>query len=249
MPISTPFSLCHKTVLVTGASSGIGAATAIKCSEMGGAVQITGRDLHRLSTTLEKLNGKGHSSIVADLLIEEDVVRLSAEVPLLDGVVLCAGKGMTLPLGFATKEKIDSIFGIDFYSPMELLRLLVKHKKIAKGGSIVFVASVGGNFVFNPGGGVYGAAKAAFNAAMKFWAKELAPKSIRVNSVCPGMVETPLINRGTLTQEQFEADKEKYPLKRYGRPEDIANGIIYLLSDASSWVTGHSLVIDGGVSI
>ena len=86
-------------------------------------------------------------------------------------------------------------------------------------------------------------------STMKFCAKELAPKGIRVNSVNPGMTNTKLIQRGTLSEEQFKADMEQYPLKRYGEPEDIANGIVYLLSNASSWVTGHGLVIDGGISI
>lgn len=245
----TPFSLLNRKVLVTGASSGIGRATAIVCSRLGAQVFITGRDEQRLSATFNELSGDGHEMCKADLTTNDGMQMLVDRLPILNGIVLCAGKGLTLPLSFATREKFDSIFGIDFYSQQEILRRVVKRKILTKGSSVVFVSSVGGNLVFNPGGGVYGAAKAALNASMKFWAKELAPKSVRVNSVCPGMVETPLINRGTLTQEQFEADMAKYPLKRYGRPDDIANGIVYLLSDAAAWVTGHSLVIDGGVSI
>jgi NAD(P)-dependent dehydrogenase (short-subunit alcohol dehydrogenase family) len=91
--------------------------------------------------------------------------------------------------------------------------------------------------------------KAAVVSMMRFAAKELAPKKIRVNSVNPGMVETRMINTGTFTEDQYKADIAKYPLSRYGKPNDIAHGIIYLLSDASSWVTGHALVIDGGVTI
>ena len=111
------------------------------------------------------------------------------------------------------------------------------------------VASVGGVMSYAVGNGSYGTTKAALNSAMKYFALELAPKKIRVNAVNPGMTNTKLIHRGTISEEQLQADAEKYPLKRYGEPEDIANGIIYLLSDASSWVTGHSLVIDGGLSI
>ena len=125
----------------------------------------------------------------------------------------------------------------------------MKKKKLAKGASVVIVASIGGVGVFSVGNAIYGASKAALTSTMKFCAKELAPKKIRVNSVNPGMTNTKLINRGTLTEEQFNADMERYPLKRYGEPEDIAHGIVYLLSDASSWVTGQALVIDGGVSI
>ena len=156
---------------------------------------------------------------------------------------------MTSPFPFSTKEKFDTVFEINFFAPVELLRLLVKKKKLAKEASVVFVSSVGGNFSFNVGNGVYGASKAALNSIMKFCAKELAPKKIRVNSVNPGMVNTKLIQGGTISEEQHQLDMEKYPLKRYGEPEEIAYGIIYLLSDASSWVTGHSLVIDGGLTI
>lgn len=118
-----------------------------------------------------------------------------------------------------------------------------------KGGSVVMVSSIGGVRSFNPGNGIYGASKAALNSTMKFCAIELAPKKIRVNSVNPGMVHTKLINPNTISEDQLKQDMEKYPLKRYGEPSDIANGIIYLLSEASSWVTGHSLVIDGGYTI
>ena len=130
-----------------------------------------------------------------------------------------------------------------------LLRLLVKKKKLQKDASVVFVSSIGGNGSYSLGNGIYGASKAAINSIMKFCARELAPKKIRVNTVNPGMVNTKLIQSGTISEEQHKLDMEKYPLKRYGEPKDIACGIIYLLSDASSWITGHPLVIDGGVTI
>lgn len=85
---------------------------------------------------------------------------------------------------------------------------------------------------------------------MKYFVREFSNRKIRFNSICPGMVETPLIHEEiNITDEQFEKDRETYPLKRYGKPEDIAYGAIYLLSDATSWITGHSLVIDGGVTV
>ena len=244
-----PFSLEGKTILVTGASSGIGQATAIECSKMGAKLLITGRDQSRLQETFEQLEGDGHMQLTAELTDEEAVKRIADECPELNGLLLCAGKGMTLPLNFATREKFDSIFDVNFFAPMELVRMLLKKKKISKAASIVFVSSIGGNWSFSLGNGVYGASKAAINSAMKFWAKELAPKKIRVNSVNPGMVNTKLIQGGAISEEQHRKDMEKYPLGRYGEPVDIAYGIMYLLSDASSWVTGHSLVIDGGVTI
>lgn len=247
--IYNPFSLEGKTVLVTGASSGIGQETAIQCSKMGAKVIITARNEERLMETLSQLEGGGHQMIIAELTSQEDVERMVGEVPTLQGLVLCAGRGMTSPFLFSTRDKYNEVFDVNFYAPVELLRLLVKKKKIIKESSVVFVSSIGGVKSFQLGNGVYGASKAALNSTMEFCAKELAPKKIRVNSINPGMVNTKLIQSGTISEEQYKMDMEKYPLKRYGEPEDIAYGIIYLLSNASSWVTGHSLVIDGGYTI
>lgn len=244
-----PFSLNNKTILVTGASSGIGQATAVECARMGAKVILTARNEKRLAETCHQLEGTGHRYIVADLLEGEDVQLLLEKVDELHGLVLCAGKGLTLPFPFCTRDKFDDIFEINLYSQLELLRLLYKKKIFLKAASVVTVASVGGTEIFSVGNAVYGASKAALESVMRFCAKEFAVRGIRVNTVSPGMVNTQLIQRGTLTEEQFQKDIERYPLKRYGEPSDIAHAIIYLLSDASSWVTGHSLVIDGGLSI
>lgn len=244
-----PFSLAGKTVLVTGASSGIGRETAIECSRMGASVVITGRDADRLNETNNLLDGSVTAPIIADLTKQEDVERLVAELPPLDGAVLCAGNSTTLPLQFGTREKFDGMFDVNFFAPVELLRLLYKKKVLQKWASVVLIASIGGTHSFMPGNGVYGASKAALNSVMKYAAREYAARKVRVNSICPGMVDTPLIHRGTITEEQLAEDAKKYPLGRYGQPEDIAHGAIYLLSDASNWLTGHDLIIDGGFSI
>ena len=244
-----PFSLEGKTILVTGASSGIGQETAIQCSKMGAKVTITARNEERLRETLSHMEGDGHQVLIADLTRQEDMNQIVEETNGLDGIVLCAGKGETSPFLFSTRAKFDPIFEVNFFAPVELLRLLVKKKKVAKDSSIVFVSSISGNYSFNMGNGIYGASKAAINYMMKFCAKELAAKKIRVNSVNPGMVNTKLIQGGVISEEQHYADMGKYPLKRYGEPQDIAFGIIYLLSDASSWMTGQPLVIDGGYTI
>ena len=246
---NNPFSMEGKNILVTGASSGIGQATAVQCSKLGAKVIVTARNEERLNETLSKMEGDGHEIVIAELTHQADLEKLVDTIDNVNGVVLCAGKGLTSPFPFSTKEKFDTIFEINFYAPVELLRLLVKKKKLVKESSAVFVSSVGGNYSFNVGNGVYGASKAALNSMMKFCAKELAPRKIRVNSVNPGMVNTKLIQGGSISEEQHQLDMERYPLKRYGEPEEIAYGIIYLLSDASSWVTGHSLVIDGGLTI
>ena len=243
-----PFTLKGKTILVTGASSGIGQATAVECAQMGAEVVITGRDTKRLQATAD-LMGNLKAQIAADLTNQEDVERLVAALPPLDGAVLCAGNSTTLPLQFGSREKFDEMFNVNFFAPVELLRLMYKKKVLQKGASVVLIASIGGTHSFMPGNGVYGASKAALNSLMKYAAREYASRKIRVNSICPGMVDTPLIHRGTITEEQLAEDAKRYPLGRYGKPDDIANGVVYLLSDASSWLTGHDLVIDGGFSI
>lgn len=248
---NNPFSLAGKTILVTGASSGIGQATSIACSQMGATVVITGRDEDRLQDTLNQLAATQgeHVKLSADLTVPEDVERLVASLPPLDGAVLCAGNSTTLPLQFGSREKFNEMFDVNFFAPVELLRLIYKKKVLQKGASVVLIASIGGTHSFMPGNGVYGASKAALNSVMKYAAREYASRKVRVNSICPGMVDTPLIHRGTITEEQLAEDAKRYPLGRYGKPEDIANGAIYLLSDASSWLTGHDLVIDGGFSV
>ena len=244
-----PFSLEGKMILVTGASSGIGQATAIECSKMGAKLVITGRNTERLQETFNQLEGEGHRQIIAELTNDEEVRRLVDVCPELNGLVLCAGRGLTLPFNFCTREKFDEIFSINYFAPVELLRLLSKEKKILKYGSVVFMGSIGGTTGFSNGNTIYGATKAGIVSTMKFCAIEMAHRNVRVNAICPGMVETPLIHRTNRTEEELAKDMSRYPLKRYGQPLDIAHGIIYLLSDASSWVTGHSLVIDGGVTI
>lgn len=241
-----PFSLSGKSILVTGASSGIGRATAVECSKMGAVCIITGRNAERLQETFDALEGTGHQLLTADLTEQTDIEKLVAQLPPLDGAVLCAGIGMTVPVQFATREKFDKIFNTNFFSQSELIRLLYKKKVLKSGASVVVIASIGGITSFNYGNGIYGASKAALNSYMKYCAFEFAARKIRVNSICPGMVETPLIVRSAITDEQNKQYIAKYPLKRLGTPEEIAYGAIYLLSDASAWVTGTSLFIEGG---
>ena len=243
-----PFSLEGKTILVTGASSGIGRQTAIECSKMGAKVIACGRNEERLAEVISALDGDGHISFAGDLVESENIGKLVDSISNIDGAVFAAGRGMMLPFLFSTREKFDEIFNINFFSNVELLRLLAKKKKINADGAVVFVVSIGGTGRFTPGNGVYGTAKAALNSLVHYAAIELASKKIRVNGICPGMIDTPLIHRGTLSEDQLKADAEAYPLKRYGKPEDVALGVVYLLSGASSWVTGQSLVIDGGIT-
>ena len=240
-----PFSLEGKTVLITGASSGIGQATAIECAKMGAKVVITGRNAERLQETFEQLDGEGHIQIIADLNQEEDIERLVAECPSLDGLVNNAGRGKSKPVNFLKLEDLQEVFQTNLFGVALLTKGLLKKKKLGKGSSIVFTSSIS-SYMTAPGLSVYASSKAAVCGYMRTCAIELGVKGIRCNAVLPGMVETKLINSGTYTDEDKQKDLNLYPLGRYGIPTDIAHGIIYLLSDASVWVTGLELVIDGG---
>lgn len=244
-----PFSLKGKRILVTGASSGIGQATAIECSKMGASLIISGRDEKRLNQTFSNLEGEAHQMVIADLCNEDEMQKIVDVCSDLDGMVLCSGVGEILPIKFCNRKKFDRIFDINFFSTVELCRLLVKKKAVNQGGSIIAISSIGGNRVQSFGESIYGASKAALSAWMRYLALEVAAKDIRVNCILPGMVKTPLTAPTTLTQEQLDDDMKKYPLKRYGEPQEIALSAVYLLSDASKWVTGSSLVIDGGISM
>lgn len=244
-----PYSLEGKTILVTGASSGIGKAAAIECSKMGAKVVITARDEKRLSQTLNELEGDGHEMILCDLNNEEAIDKMVADLPEIQGLINNAGYTKILPVQFISSEDINSILRVNTVAPMILLQKLLKKKKLKKGASVVFTSSMAGLGVSTVGNSMYTASKGAISAFIRCIALELAPKSIRVNAVCPAMVDTGILESGTVTKEQLEADMKNYPLGRYGKPNDIAWAMIYLLSDASGWITGDNLIIDGGVTL
>jgi NAD(P)-dependent dehydrogenase (short-subunit alcohol dehydrogenase family) len=244
-----PFSLQNKTIFVSGASSGIGKAIAIECSKMGAKLCISGRNSERLDKTFESLDGQGHIQLTADLTIEDEIARLAEKLPQLDGIVHCAGVGKPLPFQFSGKKVLDEVMEINFTSHALLSHYLLKNRKIAKGGSIVFISSISGVYVSSVGGSVYSASKGALNGLLKGMAIELAPKLIRVNSVNPGMIDTDIYSQGIITSEQLKEDIQRYPLKRFGKPEEVAHAVVYLLSDASAWTTGSSLLIDGGYTL
>lgn len=243
-----PFSLDGKTILVTGASSGIGRQVAIDCSRLGARIILNGRNINRLDATLSQLDRENHQVVVGNLNDDNCLTQIVESVESLDGVVFCAGVSITIPIQFATRKKIATIFETNFFSQIELLRLLLKKKKISEGASIVAISSIGGNRSFNIGIGPYGATKAALLSWMKTAAKELAPK-IRINCVLPGQVNTPMTSNTELSEEQYESYKQTVPMKRFAETTDITPAIIFLLSDASSYITGAEFVIDGGVTL
>lgn len=244
------FSLEGKTILITGSTSGIGRTTAVECSKLGAKVIVTGRSEERAQETLSMLEGNGHSIIIADLSTDEGIEKVVSEVPVLDGCVNNAGFNVVQLVSFIKRENIDEIFKVNTQAPIYLVHRLVKTKKLAKGASVVFTSSISARGISSPGNSLYSATKAAVSAFARNAAVDLAPKKIRLNSVAPGMIETPLkSNKSQITEEQWQADLKNYPLGRYGQPEDVANAIIFLLSDASSWITGSEIVVDGGRSL
>ena len=239
-----PFTLQGKTILVTGASSGIGRATAIECSRMGAQMVITGRNEERLAETFSLLEGEGHVQVVADLSQQDDIDRLVAATPAINGLVNNAGTGVIALINFAKPDDIDRVYRTNVYGPMMLTKGLLKKKKLQSGGSIVFTSSISSQ-LSTPANGIYASSKAAISSYMRTCAVELGARGIRSNAVEPGTVET-LLGTGAMTDEIRAKDLELYPLRRYGRVEEVAHAIIYLLSDAAAWVTGTTLRIDGG---
>lgn len=244
-----PFSLEGKSILVTGASSGIGRGIATVCSKLGTKVVLTGRNEKRLQETLDLMEGTDHQTVIADISVQEGIDKLVSKSPVLDGCVLCAGIPQLCPVKHFKRQDIESIFSVNTFAPIMTVSSLIRKKKLRRGSSVVLIESISGVFVGTKGDVSYNASKAALNGFLKGSALELAAQGIRINAINPGLVPTNILN---LTNEMFSEEhhtdimKESYPLKRYGTPEDIAYGCVYLLSDASSWVTGTNLVIDGG---
>lgn len=243
------FSLNGKTILITGASSGIGAATAVECANQGAHVVISGRNTEKLQAVFNQLNGEGHQVLACDLCRIEDVENLCNLLPELDGIVFCAGITRTIPVKRIKQNDINDIFSTNLTSPITIVNQVVKQKKINKGGSIVFISSISSSYA-DMGNSVYAATKGGLISFAKVLALELAPKGIRANCIRPGFVAGTGMTEGLtrLTEEQIDLERQKYPLG-FGEPIDITNGIIYLLSNASKWVTGTTLTIDGGITL
>lgn len=244
-----PFSLQDKTILITGASSGIGRATAIECSKFGATIVITGRNEERLKLTLSQLEGTGHSYFLGDIKSEEQLNALVEQCPQIDGLVNNAGINLTVPVQFISSEKLRDVIETNTIAPIILTQKLLKKKRIKKGGSIVFTDSIAGVFNAAVGNSMYATSKAAIYGFVRNAAVELSSKNIRVNMVNPGVIDTEMTNTSVFDEEQLKADMSLYPLKRHGQPQEVAWAIIYFLSTASSFTTGSSLVVDGGFTL
>ncbi len=243
-----PFSLENKTVLITGASSGIGRGIAAECARMKARVIITGRNEERLQETHQLLEGEGHLSIIADLNDRQQLEKLIQELPPIDGVVLNAGIVIKSPVKFVTPEKLDAVFQTNFFAPVLIMQGLLKKKKINKGGSVVLMSSISSTYA-TLANVLYASSKGALNSFMKVLALEVAPNKIRVNAIQPSIIlGTNIFSANPLQEELFEWG-DTCPLGRNGQPEDVAYAAVYFLSDASTWVTGNIFNIDGGITL
>lgn len=242
-----PYSLYGKTILVTGASSGIGKAAAIECSKMGATVIAVGRNEERLKETLSMLDTKDSSYYMCDLTDSMSVDQMVASIPVVDGLINNAGIGIVKPLKFINEADFTTLLKADTIAPILLLQKMIKKKKINRGGSVVFTSSMAALGGVTNGNSMYVACKGAISSFVLNAALELGPQNIRVNAVCPAMINTPLVHDGDIENEEHLKEMEKqYPLRKFGEPEDVAWAMIYLLSDAARWVTGTNMVVDGG---
>lgn len=244
-----PFSIEGKRILITGATSGIGRATAIECAKMGARVIAVGRNQERLDSLMQEIAGDGHHPYAADLTDETQVQALTEALPPIDGIACCAGIANMTPFAFVSREEIERVFRVNCFAPVLLVNKMLKAKKIGKGSSVVFVSSVDGPKTVHAGNSVYSGSKSALAGMARNMAIDLASKKIRVNCVLPGTTDTPMIRTENVTEEMLAEHAKQFPMKRFAQPEEIANSIIFLLSDAASYITGTELTVDGGNSI
>jgi len=247
-----PFQLKNKNIIITGASSGIGRQCAISASQLGARVILISRNMAKLHETLDLMDQeRNHIICAVDImdfeLTEREIKKAMDEVGKMHGIIHAAGISTTLPLRSITATKMDDYFQTNVYGSIQLTRILTKPAYLSEdGASIIFLTSVMG-VVGEVGKTIYSLTKGALVAGAKSMALELAPKKIRVNCISPGVIITPMSSAAVYTQNEAALEKTKsyHPLG-LGIPEDVANGCMFLLSDASRWITGTNLMIDGG---
>ncbi len=244
-------NLNGKRILVTGASSGIGRETAIVLAENGAKVILVGRDKGRLERVCCALPGSGHSAYPFDLSQTDDIAsfvkHVVSEHGKLNGLFHAAGVECILPINMIKTSHVDEVFAVSIHAGLMLAKAMSKASNCNEGdNSTVFMSSVSA-ICGEQALSVYAASKGAIESATRALAVELAPKQIRVNSIIAGAVQSEMHQRITnnLDDESVKNYESKHVLG-FGEPADIANGALYLLSEASKWVTGSSLVIDGG---
>lgn len=244
---ANPFNLQGKTFLVTGASSGLGRQICVRISEMNGTVILTARNLKRLEETRQAMQPGDHSLIPADLTSAEETENLVQKLPKLNGAAFSTGISIIAPTGFITQHDYNQTFQTNFEASLMLSNQLIRKKKLIRDAcSLVFISSISTRYPF-VGGALYVSAKAAMEGYARVLAIELAHKGIRVNCVSPAFVKTQMLNQ---TANDFSGEVvkkiEEKQLLGLGEPDDVANPVVFFLSDASKWVTATNLILGGG---
>ncbi len=242
-------TLENKTILITGASSGIGRAAAIICAKLGAKLILTGRNQEQLKETADKCIGD-HAAILADLATDSGISTLSDACAAIDGWIHCAGKVLPVPVKFIQEKHLNEVFSVNFTSAVKLTSALLTRKKIKERSSVIFISSVSVLHSYF-GGGPYISSKAALEGYARTLALELANKKIRVNVLQPALVKTAIYERtveAAMSPEEMKNHEKKYPLG-FGHPEDVANACAFFMSEVSSWITGSTLKMDGGLTL
>lgn len=243
------FPLVGKRILVTGATSGIGLSTCHGIAAAGGQVIGLGRVSEKLNSAMSKLTGSNHQAIVCDLAQPEGVAKALSSLEPIDGVVYSAGVVIVAPVRFANIEKLHEVFRVNFDGFLGVCRYILRRNLLNPCGSIVVISSVLSRTAL-VGNGLYSASKAAVEALVRVMAIEIAGNGSRVNAVAPGFVRTPMTDAldKWMSPEQIDKHELEYPLG-FGKPSDVAHTVLFLLSDASRWITGTTIVTDGGFSL
>lgn len=246
------FNITDRNILLLGASSGIGLGIAQSLDRAGATLYLQGRNSTKLDEVITCLDAaKGHKRCLADLTNEQSITDLVKDLPVLDGLVFNAGVIKTLPVKYISRTAIDEIFSVNVFAVMLLAKALLKEKKIKDGASLCFISSIASRYV-HIGNSIYSASKGALNSFARSLALELAPRSIRVNTISPGMVKTPLVENmagGIINEEQLSLHLKNYPLGRFGLPNDIGAMATFLMSDEAAWITGSDFTVDGGYTL
>lgn len=233
---------------MTGATSGIGKAVAGECALQGAELILTGRNEIKLLDTEQEL-GQYTDRIIkvcADLCTADGPARVVDECGTVDGLVLCAGQVITMPVQFTTVGKVEELLQVNLNPNVHIIQQLLKRKQLRRGSSVVAVTSVLGVTSYMAGNAAYGMGKAAMEAWMRYCALEYAKRGIRFNTIQPGGIETPMVELSSLSEEQIQADKDQVPMGRYGTPSEVADVAVFLLSDKASYITGSTIIVDGG---
>jgi NAD(P)-dependent dehydrogenase (short-subunit alcohol dehydrogenase family) len=247
------FEIKNKVILITGATSGIGKSCAVECSKLGAKLILIGRNIQKLDLLKDEIEGNEHLFISQDITqynkLENIIVDAYEKLGAISGYIHSAGMEITKPLSMLKIDDYEKIFSINVYSGFELAKIISKKKYInPEGGSFVFISSLFG-LLGKPGVIAYSATKGALISGAKSMALELIPKKIRVNCILPAVIETEMIKSffNNISEESKNNILNMHPMG-IGTPEDVANACIFLLSDASKWITGTNLIVDGGYS-